>query len=91
MHQCLPEACAVTGMDEASEITIEPAIVNPTYQQFPLVIMDSTKVKKNEVIGKIAMFLEEKSADSITSLNKPTNPDLDVGKFKQQIANRVQK
>uniref|UniRef100_A0A915IA93 Uncharacterized protein n=1 Tax=Romanomermis culicivorax TaxID=13658 RepID=A0A915IA93_ROMCU len=82
-------------MDKICEITIEPAIVNPASQQFPLVIMNSTnnaiKVKKNEIIGKIAMFLEEKPADSTTSLNKPINPNFDVSKFKQQIANMVQK
>uniref|UniRef100_A0A915LAA1 Uncharacterized protein n=1 Tax=Romanomermis culicivorax TaxID=13658 RepID=A0A915LAA1_ROMCU len=95
VHQCLPEACMVTGMDEIFEITIEPAIVNPTSQQFPLVIMNSTnnaiKLKKNELIGKIAMLLEGKPADSTTSLDKQTNLNFDICKFKQQITKMVQK
>uniref|UniRef100_A0A915KJJ0 Uncharacterized protein n=1 Tax=Romanomermis culicivorax TaxID=13658 RepID=A0A915KJJ0_ROMCU len=37
------------------------------------------------------MFLKEKPADSTKSSNKPTNPNFDVSKFKQQIAYMVQK
>uniref|UniRef100_A0A915I336 Uncharacterized protein n=1 Tax=Romanomermis culicivorax TaxID=13658 RepID=A0A915I336_ROMCU len=66
MHQCLPEACVVRGMDEIWEITIEPTIMNPTSQQFPLVIMNSTnnaiKVQKANNAIRFCDLIEEHKA-----------------------------